>query len=481
VGGADRARRLVRRPPLAAHRRAHPPAHAARPPGRHLQGRDGRLALRQRLGARELDLVVCGALLWILAATTLWNAATYPPIGGFDAREHIEYAETLFESGGLPEAGASYTPPGFYVLAGAATEAGDALGLDEPERGALYLNVVFTVATGLLVVWLGRLLFPGRPVVRWAALAAFAACPVVLKTTAMFHPQPLVMLLTTLALAICARMIVQRRYDVAQWALLAVTLAAAQLVRSVAIWAAVLAVLALVVAAVAQPGHRRRIRNALALAVAAAVLIPLPWYLHNQATGASPVLGRGLPVVSFAAAWPIEFYVSSGLPDVVGAPHRGSLPPRFFPLLYADTWGDYFGIWSWGPPRPELSPEVNRRLVVQSVAGLLPTAVAIAGWLALLGLSLARWRTAPERLLVGLAPLLGVLAVLYYATRGANTDGDIVKSMFMLPAAPFWALSLGFGVDVLLARHRRTGLLLAGVLGGCAVVCLSFGVYAFVS
>ena len=45
---------------------------------------------------------------------------TYPPIGGFDAGEHIAYARACVDDGGLPDGGASYTPPGFYVLAGVA-------------------------------------------------------------------------------------------------------------------------------------------------------------------------------------------------------------------------------------------------------------------------------------------------------------------------------------------------------------------------
>ncbi len=333
----------------------------------------------------------------------------------------------------------------------------------------------------MLVLVLARLLFPGRPFLGWAALAFFTCCPVVLKTTAMFHPQPLAMFLTTLAFAVCARMIVGRRYDVWHWVALALTLAAAQLVRSVAIWAAALVLAALVVAAVAQPESRRRIRNALALAAAAAVLIPLPWYLHLQSSTSSPVFGRGIAIASFQNYWPAAFYVSPGLPDVIAAPHREELPPRFFPLLYADAWGDYFGIWSWGPPRPELTSDVNRRLVVQSVVGLPLTVFAVSGWLALLGLAFRRWREAPERLLVGLAPLAGLAAVLYYATRGTNLDGDIVKTMFMLPAVPFWALSFGFAVDVLLARSRRTGFAAAGLLGGCALVSLAFATYALVS
>jgi len=439
------------------------------------------VALTDRLHSPTLDLVVSGVLLWLLGAVAIWNAATYPPIGGFDAREHIAYAHTLFESGGLPEGGASYTPPGFYVLAGAATEVGELVGFDEPERAAQYLNAALVFATGLLVLGLARLLFPGRPVVRWAALAFFVCCPVVLKTAAMFHPQPLALFLSTLAFALCVRMIVRRRYGWPEWVALALTLAAAQLVRSVALWTVGVVLVALVVAAAAQPEHRRRIVRALAVAVAAVVLLPLPWYLHLQSTASNAVFGRGLSVLSFTNPWPAAFYLSPGLPDVIAEPHRESLPPRFLPLLYVDAWGDYFGIWSWGAPRPELTSDVNRRLVVQSAVGLPLTAVGVAGWFALIGLAVARRREAPALLVVALAPLAALAAVLYYATRGANTDGDIVKTMFLLPAVPLWALSFGFAVDTLLRRSRRVALPVLAVLAVCGAVSLSYATYAFVS
>ena len=97
----------------------------------------------------------------------------------------------------------------------------------------------------------------------------------------------------------------------------------------------------------------------------------------------------------------------------------------------------------------------SARLTVQSVVGLPLTALAVAGWLAILALGIARWRAAPARLLVGLAPLAGLAAVLYYATRGYRADGDLVKAMFMLPAVPFWALSFGFAST--LSVHGAAG------------------------
>ncbi len=162
-------------------------------------------------------------------------------------------------------------------------------------------------------------------------------------------------------------------------------------------------------------------------------------------------------------------------------PHRVSLQPRFLPILYTDTWGDYFGIWAWNPPRPELTPQVNRRLVVQSFVGLPLTAFAVAGWFALLGLAVTRWRAAPARLLVVLMPLVGLAGALYYALSGQSADGDTVKAMFLLTAVPAWAISFGFAADVLAARSRRVATIAFVLLGVCAVVSLSFATFASVS
>ena len=106
-----------------------------------------------------------------------------------------------------------------------------------------------------------------------------------LKTGAMFHPQPLAMLLSLLAFTATAWMIARRDYRLRLWAALALSLAGAQLVRSVTLWVVGVVLVALVAAAVAQPEHRRRIGTALAASALAMVLLPLPWYLHNQSGG----------------------------------------------------------------------------------------------------------------------------------------------------------------------------------------------------
>ena len=433
-----------------------------------------------RLHSPTVDRAVTRALLGLLAVVAVWNTLTYPYFGGFDAREHVAYAYEVME-GRLPEGGAAYTPPGFYALAALGIRLGEVLGMDTPEQLAQLLNALCIVGSGVLVLVLARLLLPGRPLAHWSALAFFACCPVVLKTGAMFHPQPLAMLLSVAALTTTAWMVARRDYRLRLWAMLALALVGAQLVRSVSIWVVGVVLITLLAAAAAQPVHRRRIGSALAVSALAIVLLPLPWYLHLQSTGGNAIFGRGMSLLSFDSPWPAKFYVDPDLPDVITHPQRADLDVGVVPILYAETWGDFFGIWSWGTSRAELTAAVERRLALQSVVGLPLTAFAFAGWLAFAALTASRWRETPERIVGALAPLVGLVAVVYYATRSYRPDGDTVKALFLLPAVPFWAIAFGFAVEVLVERSRRVGLVTLALLSLCLLVSLSFGIYAFVA
>ncbi len=118
-----------------------------------------------------------------------------------------------------------------------------------------------------------------------------------LKTTAMFHPQPLAMFLSTAALTLTCNMIVRNRYGVWNWILLAALLGAAQLVRSVGLWTVGVVGLSLVVTAAARTEQRREIVRGLSVAAAAALLLAVPWYVHLQRTTGSAVFGRSLASV----------------------------------------------------------------------------------------------------------------------------------------------------------------------------------------
>ena len=109
----------------------------------------------------------------------------------------------------------------------------------------------------------------------------------------------------------------------------------------------------------------------------------------------------------------------------------------------------------------------------QSVLGLLPTALALVGLIALLGMAVTHPREDVGRLVVALPPLAAVASVLYLAVAYPTSDGDTIKGTYALAAAPAFALCFGFAVDVL-ARHRIVGVVLGVVLAATALALLPF-------
>jgi len=422
------------------------------------------------------ESVAVAAIVVLVAVVSVRNALVYPAIAGYDAHEALDYANLLAKDGELPEGtGSYYTPPGFFAVGGAGILLGEELGLEHPERVGQAFNALAGVGTVLLLLLLVRALWPGRPVLHVAALGFVVACPVIFKASAMFHPEPLSLFFSTLAVVLAARMLVRRRYSLVAALGIGAALAAGQLVRAWTLWTVGVVFLVLLVAVFTRPTERRAIGRALAVAAAAAIALPLPWYAYQATQYENPIFDR--PQVE-APLWdrrPLGYYVSFGLPDVLTDPVRPSFSNRFVPVAYAEVWGDYFGVWHWnssgGPP----SRSEHRETVVQAVAGVPFTLLAIAGWLALLAFSIRRPSDEPARLLVSLLPAAALVGVLYFATAYPTTDGDTGKGSFMLTAVPAWAACFGFAFDGITRRFTRLLFPLAIVLALATVVSLRFG------
>jgi len=428
---------------------------------------------RSRIRADTIAVVAILALIGVVAVR---NALVYPAIAGYDAREALDYANLLARDGRLPDdSGSYYTPPGFFAVGGVGILIGERLGVDHPERVGQLVNALAAVGTVILLLFLVRALWPGRPVLHLAALGFVVACPVVFKASAMFHPEPLSLFFSTLAVVLAARMLVQRRYRILPAVGVGVALAAGQLVRAWSLWTVGVVLLVFAAALPVRPAERRAIGRGLAVIAVVAVALPLPWYAYQASQYSNPIFDRPQPDAPLWDRRPLAFYVSLGLPDVIGDPVKPSFQDRFASLAYAEIWGDYFGVWHWnssgGPP----SASEHRETVVQSVVGVPFTLLALAGWLALLAYSIRRPADQPALLLVTLLPAAALLGVLYFATAYPTTDGDTAKGSFMLTAVPAWAASFGFAVDGIARRSPRLLLPLTVVLVLCAAVSLRFG------
>jgi hypothetical protein len=411
-------------------------------------------------GRSRAEYALAAICLFVVALGT-WNVLRYPPGFGYDAVDHMAYADGLVPGGHLPHGtGEYYTPPGYYALAGSLDWVARELGVNAyaAHRAGMAVNVLFLLATVLLTWRIARELWPGRDRIAVGASAFVALVPVAVRTEAMFHPETMSLFLCTLALWLCVRTFADRRYAFA----LGVALGAAQLVRAFSLWTLAAAAIALAVG--------RRFRE-LAIAVVLAAAIAAPWYVHQRIEyGGSPVFNRPTVTKPLYARRPARFYVDPGVPDVVTHPYARHFVNLALPTTYAELWGDYFGIWLWKGGSAGPSAGDRRQLQLQSVVGILPTLLALVGAVAFLVVSLR----SPPRLAVALLPLLGILGYLFFTVSYPTPDGDVLKATYMLSTAAAWALGFGYGLDRLRGRAWPVA---AVVLAVCALAELPFLVY----
>jgi flagellar biosynthesis protein FliQ len=282
------------------------------------------------------------ALLALLALIAAWNTLRYPPGLGYDAIDHIAYAESILHGHGFPDGvGEYYTPPGFYAVTAAAIWLGEHIGLGQPLRLIQLVNAVLLVATAVLLLELGRLVFPNRRRLHVAALGLFVLGVLAPRSAAMVHPEPMSLFFTTLALVLAARMIVRRAWTVPMAIALGAALGAAQLVRAFSLWTFGVVVLVLVVVAVARSDERRQALIALIVTVIATGVVAGPWYAYQSHRYTNPVFDRPQVQVPLLQRRPAAFYANPELRSVFGTPYKTSLNNRFVPQLYTDGWGDY--------------------------------------------------------------------------------------------------------------------------------------------
>lgn len=411
-------------------------------------------------------------LLAALAVIAAWNLVRYPPGLGYDAGDHISYAQGILDGNGFPDGvGEYYTPPGFYTVAAGAIWLGESLGLGQPLRVVQLVDAVLLLATAVLLLELARLVFPDRRRLHVAALGLFVFGVLAPRSAAMVHPETMSMFFSTLGLVLAARMIVRRAWTALNAAALGAALGAAQLVRAFSLWTFAVVVLVLAAAAIVRGGERRRIVLSLVVMLLATAAVAGPWYVYQASRYTNPIFDRPQVQVPLWERQPVSFYIDPRLPELFRSPAAPHLTNRFVPQLYADGWGDYFGVFVWNNGAPSPSQGERRTLVAQMFLAVVPTLLLVGGWLVLVRQSLTRkrLRVAPERLLIALLPLAGIAGMLYFTVGYPTPDGDVIKATYMLTTVPAWAICFGYGLDGVLRRRPRLVPVAAVLLGLAAL------------
>lgn len=417
--------------------------------------------MRARVWARRSRVTPIAAVATAVAALGVWNASRYPANLSYDGSGNLAYADGILH-GRLPaHTGEFHLPPGFYALAAVVDRAASAvIGLGDPHRATQALNVALLVATVVFVWRIVLVLWPDRPATAVVAALFVALLPVTERAAAMFHPETLDLFLTTLGVWLTVRLL-HRREAMRLACAVGAVFGAAQLVRAFALAILAAVLLTLLV-------HRRAKEAAVVLAVA--LVVPLGWYVRQWAVYGTPVpFNRPAPHTALWDRRPLEFYVGTGLPATFTSPYRPHFANQAVPTTYSELWGDYFGHWAWNGSR-RITAGVRRELRLQALVGVLPTLLAVGGWLALLATARGR----PAQLLVALVPLIGLLEYAAFTVTYPSRDGDVLKATYLLATTCGWAAGFAYALARL---PRRAFYVCAALLVVAAVVDVPFLVY----
>jgi hypothetical protein len=409
-------------------------------------------------GPRGTDWVLV-LIFGALHLLVLGNALLHDPEVGYDAHQHLKYAQTLAE-GRLPARGDSaefFSPPLPYVLPALAMRA---LGLDLRGAGKAgqLVNVLLSLGIVLLMLLLCDEVAPGSEALKRGALLLLALETVYYKTLSFVRGEAYVAFFSLLAILLALRAARDGGRKAALGGVVALLLLSRQ-------WG-LLVMAGLLLFAVLRSLATRDARPLRTIGASAVIGVALaaPFYLHLRADAGGALAFNRSGAASFSFAnEPGSFYFGLGDGQLFTEPLRPNFPNELVPILYSETWGDYWeffvvyakegGVFLSGRDLERSASgrlggvETNRRRMAAflgrvNALSLLPTAVLLAGLA--LGLR-AALRPASEgaaaRAALALVVLASAVGYLAFLVRYPETErGDTIKATYLLHAFPLLSI-----------------------------------------
>jgi hypothetical protein len=460
----------------------------AAPRGSAMLGGVGRKIGRwARARVPELIALGVGVLL------RLSMALTYDARIGYDFNSHwpyIQYLVARHDLPALPYNASSYHPPLYYLMAAFLVAHG--LG-----AGALGWLAALCGMIRLGIVWVGlERWLPESRLARIVALALAAVIPPAVQLDGMITNETLFVLLAAAALVVTPAAIAATRAGRVGMMVGLGLLTALAMMSKISASVLVMSVGAAIALEIARawpswwPALRARALPIVAGAVVLACLTG-PFFIRNQilygkmaptgyegALKPNQAVYEGIPYferrpLAFYVGWTPQIYVHPVVPT--------GLKPnaRFFPVLIATTFNDYYiygysGGGKYGQQRWVSAAGVT--LGCLSVAG--GTLIALVTTTAWFGAVRRLWRRRRDgepdpRFALLLVPLIGLLGQLHFAVKYPNDDFGPIKGAYLQFVAPVLCAMFGVGVAWMWRRGRRLWRVGAVVaLGGLALVAV---------
>ncbi len=404
-------------------------------------------------GVRTDPLLI--GLFVALHLVLLNNALFHHPMATYDSKPHREVAHlwsrldvpTREATRGIHYAPLGYAPTSVLLLLGT------------PEREAMkvtqLVNVVYSMVLVCFLLRLARLVSPSDLLLRRLLLAVLVCFPVYYKSFAMARPEPMLAMWCVLATYYATRIFCLGEREYGLFTLFGLFTSAMLLTRQ---WGGFLLPafgVAFLLSCWWYPDRVAKLARGLTLSVGLCLLVA-GWYyaIMTQVHGTPMAFDSVLRPFSFAN-WEPAFFWDFFPPGLFTAPVKALLDNRFFALLHAETWGDYWGMWLFDCIPGQLMPEgyldtaapmlpLLRVSVPVALGGTLLLVVGVLGSLATIVFAFSRSSTAANRATT-LPPLLVLFtAGFYFVFVVCYTNTASIRATYILQIFPFAAFCLGF-------------------------------------
>jgi hypothetical protein len=449
-----------------------------------------------RAHVRELCVLGLGLLLR-LSMAMLYDARI-----GYDYNAHWPHIQYIATRHALPplEFNATACHPPLYHLIGAAVVS---LGFGPGALG--WLSAVWGMVR-LVLIWAAlERWVPESRLARVVALGLAAVLPIGVHLDGMITNETLVMLMSAAVFVVAPSAITAARSGrIGPMIGLALLLALALMSKvsaSVLVVAVAVAIALEIVRAQPPSTWFRALRaRALPLIAGAMVLAAIagPFFVRNVILygQAAPSAYEGslkanqaiYDDVPYLKRRPLGFYVGWNLGIYLRPFYPSGIKPepRFFPVLLASTFNDYYGYsysgggkYDHGRTDRTVSPAGVTLGAMSFGAGTGIALITVIAWFAAVR---ALWRRRADgepdpRFALLLAPLLGLIGQVHFATKYANDNFGPIKGAYLQFVAPVLCALFGVGVSWMWRRRRAWRVPAIAAMGAVALVA-AYSVHA---
>lgn len=439
-----------------------------------------------------LSKIIIIAILLIALA----NAYLHDPTVGYDADDYAAYILSLAQ-GELPERGVNdefFTPPLPFVMPALVESV-----FHPPHftllKVAQFLNVLVALGSVLAIARISNRFTNGNDTSRNLALLFISILPVFYKTHAFVRAEPYLVLFILLYVEQLIR-VSKTNIKLASFAIgSGVLFGAVMLSRQ---WGILIVPGILVyglILLIQQPDRRGKLIGALVLSGLIAFLLS-SWFYFSLFSryGSMTAFNRESEGEFTLRNKPASFYLGIGNGYLFTDPVRDSFDRQLLPILYSETWGDYWEYFlvygkdiqtgdpvqggllhlalqkeDWQTSITSNRYAINRYLGRVNLVSVLPTAIAVASVIWGLAIMLRAWLAAPKEpaaphitLLVAMI-LSTLIGYLWFVIQYPTSDGDTIKATYVIQIFPFVAVLVGLFGHQMTSRWRRADWVIAGV------------------